>query len=153
MLIKSERQSARWTDRRTGRDRELRSTPDLQKHLRNVESEHDRTEPYMTKHNRTWSNKAEHDRYMTEQNVTLVCAAYRCVARQPATLYTQSFCLYRCFVHSLAASLFTIIVFQKYEFIVEGFLLNFGRFRVQFAIRILLLSVAPQRFLNFAKVS
>ena len=59
---------------------------------RNVESEHDRTEPYMTKHNqpsmvrqsRAWPN-------MTEQNVTLVCVAYRRVAWQPATLYAQSF--------------------------------------------------------------
>ena len=89
---------------------------------------------------------------MTEQNVTLVCAAYRRVARQPATLYTQSFSLYRYFVLSLAPSLFTIILFQKSEFIVEGFLQIFGRFRVHFAMRILLLSVAPQRFLNFAKV-
>ena len=61
--------------------------------------------------------------------------------------------LYRYFVLSLASSLFAIILFQKSELIVEGFLQIFGRFRVQFAIRMLLLSVAPQRFLNFPKVS
>ena len=50
-------------------------------------------------------------------------------------------------------SLFTIILFQKSELIVEGFLQIFGRFRVQLAIRMLLLSVAAQRFVNFPKVS
>ena len=89
---------------------------------------------------------------MTEQNVTRVCVAYRRVAWQPATLYTQSFS--RSLFRSISrSSLFTIILFQKSELIVEGFLQIFGRFRVQFAIRMLLPSVAPQRFLNFPKVS
>ena len=53
------------------------------------------------------------------RTVALRGSLWRCI---------RSRSLYRHFVLSLALSLFTIILFQKSELIVEGFLLNFGKF-------------------------
>ena len=91
----------------------------------------------------------EHDR--AEGHTSVRGVPSRCVAACGAVYAVVS--LYRHFVQSLSPSLSTILLFQKFEINFEGFLLNFGRFRVQFAIRMLLLSVALQRFLNFDKVS